>query len=196
MVEPESSGNWGVGVASVPTGTIAAEITELHREIASLDFRIEALDTELAPVTRLEFDIKDQIRRTHGGRPGIDPIKFDRMGAEQRRPMFERLTQLAVQFGKVKASRSELRSLLKAYQKRVEVLTGEMERERKRAMKNPKTKVVKTKHEILGELLHDFGTGKIDRDRFWRAMNAKGYTQNDIDNWLRDDANKQGTLLV
>ena len=177
---------------------IEQEISELSGEIASLDRRIELLDVELAPVTRLEFDLKANIRRTHGGRPDIDPIVFNRAGAEARRPMFERLTEIAVQYGKVKAERSELRSRMKAYQKRVEVLSHEMERERKRAMKKTKAKPVKPKHELVGELLHLFGTGRIDRERFWREMNSKGYTQADIDQWCIDDTReaKQNTRLI
>ena len=173
------------------------EIRELSDEIASLAHRVEVLDRELAPVTRLELDIKEGIRRTHDGRPGLDPISFRAAGASARRPMFDRLTEIAVKHGPVKAKRSELKARLRAYEKRVEVLTNEMEREKKR-MAKAKTKPIKTKHEVMGQLLHNFGTGRIDRDRFWREMKANDFTQKDIDLWIAKDSEeaRQGTILI
>jgi len=40
-----------------------------------------------------------------------------------------------------------------------------------------------TSFEILGYLLGQFGDGKMTREVFWKEMNARGYTQGDIDKW-------------
>lgn len=37
--------------------------------------------------------------------------------------------------------------------------------------------------QILGYLLGQFGEDKMTREEFWKQMNARGYTQGDIDNW-------------
>ena len=109
------------------------EIQGLISEIASLDGQIVRLDAELRPVTSLEYDLKDRIRSTHGGRPGIDPIRFNPAGADARRPLFDRLMDIAESHGPVKARRSELKSQMKAYERRVDTLRNELEREKNRA---------------------------------------------------------------
>src|SRR4029077_15325997 len=110
---------------------IEQEIQELVREVASLDGQIARLDAELRPVTNLEYELKDRIRATHN-KSNFGMIRFSMAGAEARRPLFDRLVELAVSHGPVKARRSELNSRMKAYTKRVEVLTNELERERQR----------------------------------------------------------------
>ena len=114
---------------------IEQEIQELTREIASLEGRVEDLDEELRPVWDAENGIKDSIRRTHGGRPGIDPIRFNPAGAEARHGLFARLLGIAIEHGGTKAQRSELASRLRAYVRRRDTLRNELEREKKRSSK-------------------------------------------------------------
>jgi hypothetical protein len=82
-----------------------------------------------------ENDIKDSIRRTHGGRPGIDAIQFNPAGAEARHGMFARLLGIAIEHGSTKAQRSEMASRLRAYVRRRDTLKNELEREKKRKKK-------------------------------------------------------------
>ena len=132
---------------------IEQEIQELVCEIASLDGQIARLDAELRPVTSLEYDLKDRIRSTHGGRPGIDPIRFNPAGADARRPLFDRLMDIAVSHGPVKARRSELNSRMKAYTKRVEVMRNELEREKNRAKRKSSAKTAPVQKKMKqGEL--------------------------------------------
>ena len=111
---------------------IEQEIQELTREIASLEDRVDELNEELRPVWDAENDIKDNIRRTHGGRPGIDPIQFNPAGAEARHGMFARLLGIAIEYGSTKAQRSEMASRLRAYVRRRDTLRNELEREKNR----------------------------------------------------------------
>jgi hypothetical protein len=116
------------------------EIQELTREIASLESRVEELEEELRPVWDAENGIKDSIRRTHGGRPGIDPIRFNPAGAEARHGLFARLLGIAIEHGGTKAQRSELSSRLRAYVRRRDTLKNELEREKNRAKRKSSAK--------------------------------------------------------
>lgn len=40
-----------------------------------------------------------------------------------------------------------------------------------------------TSFEILGYLLGQYGDNKITREEFWKQMNARGFTQDSIDQW-------------
>lgn len=40
-----------------------------------------------------------------------------------------------------------------------------------------------TSFEILGYLLGQFGENKITREEFWKQMEARGFTQDSIDQW-------------
>ena len=59
-----------------------------------------------------------------------------------------------------------------------------------------------TSFEILGYFLGQYGDGKMTREQFWKEMEARGYTQDSIDQWCdqfyqleaakeRDDANRR-----
>jgi hypothetical protein len=40
-----------------------------------------------------------------------------------------------------------------------------------------------TKYDTLHYLLGQFGDDRMTRAEFWKEMNARGYTQDDIDSW-------------
>lgn len=116
--------------------SLEIEIISLRREIASLFDRIEELDEQLRPVTITELAIKGRIRDTH------DPEPFSFDGAEERRPLFSQLTEIALEYGPVKAERAELKSRLSAYVKRLKALENELEREKKRAKNSTEEKLL------------------------------------------------------
>jgi septal ring factor EnvC (AmiA/AmiB activator) len=125
------------------------EIQGLISEIASLDGQIARLDAELRPVTTLEYELKDRIRATHGQLGHL--TQFNPAGAEARRPLFDRLMDIAESHGPVKARRSEMKSRMKAYERKVEAMRNELEREKNRA-KRTMTKGTIAKPKKQGEL--------------------------------------------
>lgn len=84
---------------------LAAEIDSLTRQIATMGH-------ELSPVYQRDASIRDRISETHGG-----PGKFNREGAPQRKPLFEVLTQIAVQHGPKKQLLKDMKRRVSAYSK-------------------------------------------------------------------------------
>lgn len=61
---------------------------------------------------------------------------------------------------------------------------------RKRAKSPPKGQ---TKFEVMDRLLHLYGIGAIDKERFQQQMRGKGFEQEDIDLWCDQHYAKEAT---
>lgn len=95
----------------------------LVAEISSLDRQIKVLAFELNPVWQRDRKLRDQIAATHGG-----PGKFNARRALARKPLFEGLTEIAVQYGPKKQIAADLKRRLTAYTKQVQRLDKERKR--------------------------------------------------------------------
>jgi hypothetical protein len=84
-------------------GALREKAETLLREIKLMDF-------ELKPGWERERSLKERISATHGG-----PAKFNRARAPERAPLFEGLTEIAVQYGAKRAERTSAKSQLNAY---------------------------------------------------------------------------------
>lgn len=114
------------GASSEAKSDLGTELKEIREWITETAREMEVLDAVLAPVWQLENGIKDSIRRTHGDR------LYDPAGAPARRPCFEDLLQVSVQWGKVKNERRETARQLKAYEREADRLEREIARKRRK----------------------------------------------------------------
>lgn len=101
-------------------GEIKEWLTEMAKTLAELD-RV------LGPVWSHEGALKDAIRETHGvsqnGR-----LVYSAAGSADRKPQFEELLQISMQWGGVKSQRRELGRRARGYEREVDQLRRELSR--------------------------------------------------------------------
>jgi len=105
------------------------ERDRLVNEINSLMHEARILSTELSPVYQRDSEIRSSISDTHGG-----PGRYNREGASQRKPLFEALTQIAVQHGRKKQLVKDMKRRISAYSKEVIRLEKEAAKRTRRDM--------------------------------------------------------------
>jgi len=103
---------------------LTAQIMELSNELAELN---GALAPVFAEERRLKQAIDDTYARGQGGK-----IKFNFDGILDRKPLFAGLLTISEQWGKPKAERSRMISLIKAYQREAAKITDILNHDQKR----------------------------------------------------------------
>lgn len=109
---------------------LRGEVHGLREEVMDLQRRIARMDRELEPAWREDGDLKVKIKDTHG-KDGRGGIVFRMEGAEARKPLFEALLALSVEYGPVRQQRRELATLVRAYERRADNLEKYLQRKAK-----------------------------------------------------------------
>jgi hypothetical protein len=113
------------------------DIRHLHELIDDTSAELSKLNTLLGPSDRASRDIKAAIARTHGQVWGR-PIKFSLAGASARAPLFEQLTQLCDQWGKMRNERAERGKTLAGYQREVKRFVSIIKAAQRRKQRKPR----------------------------------------------------------
>lgn len=101
--------------------TDKGNLQALMEALGELGQVMQRLNTQLAPVTDRERQLKDGIAATHGG-----PGKFNPAGAPARAPKFNELTDIAAKHGPSKAERKRIVSAVKSMQREIDTLESQL----------------------------------------------------------------------
>ena len=104
---------------------LKSDLSALREMISELAKTISGYDRLLAPYWHAKGDVEDAIRRTHHRRPP-NTIVFNPGGASNRKPSFDALMELAIEWGPTKAERSELQTRMKAHEREAGKLETEL----------------------------------------------------------------------
>ena len=105
---------------------LKAEAAALREEVVELSRRIGHIDRELGPVWAAENEVREQIRQTHA-KTEIGTLIFT---PADRKAMFERLLQSAIDHGATKAQRSRFSQMARAYIRRAQNIEKELKRKK------------------------------------------------------------------
>jgi hypothetical protein len=105
---------------------LKSDLSALQEMISELAETIEDRNRLLAPYWDAKIDVERSIRRTHGGRPGLETIQFDPVGAPVRKPCFDVLLELAIEWGPTKSDRAELQTRMKACEREAKKIETEL----------------------------------------------------------------------
>jgi hypothetical protein len=98
---------------------LEGERAELSRDIIDLDHAIKRTGAVLSPVWIAEQNLKDLIVQTHG-RAANGALVFKLSGSVERVPLWDRLLKIAIDHGKTKQARAEMKRQRNAFARRVE----------------------------------------------------------------------------
>ena len=101
------------------------DLSALREVISELAETIGGYDRLLAPYWYAKGDIEDGVRRTHGRAPSR-AIVFEPANAPARRPMFNALMELAIEWGPTKAERSQVQTRMKALEREAKKVETEL----------------------------------------------------------------------
>jgi len=91
------------------------ELDRLRELIEETERQLEVLDQLLGPYWYAKQDVEHVIKQTHGRRAD-GALIFHGARAEVRAPLFERLMQLAEEWGPVRTDRARVKSRLAGYE--------------------------------------------------------------------------------
>jgi len=135
-LSPNGAGINSVGLADPPLRSIwrgpegekeklKTRLSELREEISELAKTVAGYDRLLQPYWYEKGDIEDDVRRTHGRRYD-GAIDFAPDGAPARKPLFDALMELAIEWGPTKAERSQVQTRMKAFEREAKKIETEL----------------------------------------------------------------------
>ena len=115
----------GAAQSPNPKSEIENELKIVREAISELAETIAACDRLLTPYWHARGDIEHRIRLTHGRRPD-GAIVFNPDGAAERKPEFDGLLELAIEWGPTRTERAELGLRTKALEYRARRIGQEL----------------------------------------------------------------------
>ena len=114
---------------------LETELFELRELIRDTAKTLDGYDRLLKPYWQDKEDIEDAVRRTHG-RGYADVLVFIPEGAPARKPLFDSLLALAMEWGPTKAERSAVQTRLSGYARQAKTIETELNRMVKKGKKH------------------------------------------------------------
>lgn len=126
--KPSPSGEF-LGVGKEVQKTAREELEEVVEALADRASELASIDSVLAPVRAEEFEIRAQLLETYDSRKGV--IVFNHC-AKERAPLFRRLTEISVKWGKQKSERAQVNTHVKSLEREADQLRRIISRESKK----------------------------------------------------------------